>query len=421
MELFTVIAQKIIMVAGQMSPYLLFGFIVAGILHVVISPEWMRRHLGGQGVLPVFKSVLLGVPLPLCSCGVIAVTASMRKQGAGKGAAVGFLIATPQTGVDSILATWGMLGPFLGLFRPIVALVTGMIGGVLVAITGGNENGEEETAHDGAPADERPPRTIGEVLRYGLVELPRDIAKPLLIGVIVAGVVTAVIPEAMLAPYLGGGLLAMVIMTFFGMPVYICATAAIPLALSFIHMGASPGAALAFLIAGPAANSASIATVWETMGKKATAIYVLTVGLGAILAGLFFDTFLSSANLLQTALDHEHSMGGTGKNIVFGLLMTIVLINSIWGRKIQFGLRSLFRSAADEAAMEKIDLAIEGMTCMRCVGAVEKRLAEIPGISEVHVELSSGQAQLYGKNAAVENILDVVKEMGYQATVRESS
>ncbi|NLN92346.1 MAG: permease [Candidatus Hydrogenedens sp.] len=421
MELLTRIVQQIIMVAGQMSPYLLFGFVVAGILHVVLSPEWMRHHLGGRGVLPVFKSVLLGVPLPLCSCGVIAVTASMRKQGAGKGAAVGFLIATPQTGVDSIMATWGMLGPFLGLFRPFVALVTGMIGGTLVALTSNDEKGEEESADEQILLGERPPRTLREIFRYGLVELPRDIAKPLLIGVLLAGAITAAIPQDMLAPYLGGGLLAMVIMTFFGMPIYICATAAIPLALSFIHMGASPGAALAFLIAGPAANSASIATVWEMMGKKATAVYVLTVGIGAILAGLFFDTFLTSTNLIHSALNHEHSTGGIGRQIFFGTLMTLVLINSLWGRKISIAIRSLFRSAADKAAMEKIDIAIEGMTCMRCVGAVEKRLAEIPGISEVHVELSSGQAQLYGKDAAVENILDVVKELGYQATVRGSS
>jgi uncharacterized membrane protein YraQ (UPF0718 family)/copper chaperone CopZ len=421
MERLTNIFEQIFMVAGQMSPYLLFGFVVAGILHVVVSPEWMRRHLGGRGILPVFKSVLLGVPLPLCSCGVIAVTASMRKQGAGKGASVGFLIATPQTGVDSILATWGMLGPFLALFRPFVALATGMIGGMAVTLTSDEEISSDAVESDSALLGERPPRTIREVLRYGLVELPRDIAKPLLIGVILAGAITAVIPQDMLAPYLGGGLLAMIIMTFFGMPLYICATAAIPLALSFMHMGASPGAALAFLIAGPAANSASIATVWEMMGKKATAIYVLAVGLGAILAGLFFDAFLGNANLIHMSAEHDHVMGGTVKNIIFGLVMAAVLINSLWGRRISFALRSLFRSAEEKAASQKIEIAIEGMSCMRCVGAVEKRLGEIPGIVEVQIELSSGKARLYGKIPELENIFEAVKELGYQATILEAS
>jgi hypothetical protein len=418
MEVLAAIVQKIIMVAGQMSPYLLFGFLVAGVLHVTISPEWMRRHLGGKGILPVFKSVLLGVPLPLCSCGVIAVTASMRKQGAGKGASVGFLISTPQTGVDSILATWGMLGPFLGLFRPFVALVTGMVGGMAVALTSDDEEGGQVTTSDADLLGERPPRTVGEIVRYGLVELPRDIAKPLLIGVVIAGAVTALIPEKMLAPYLGGGLFAMVIMTFFGMPVYICATAAIPLALSFIHMGASPGAALAFLIAGPAANSASIATVWEMMGKKATVIYVMTVGLGAILSGLFFDTFLSSANLIHAAMNHHHAEGGAVKNVLFGVLMALVLINSIWGSALRYKIRSLFRSGTKEEESE-MEVTIQGMTCMRCVGAVEKRLAEVPGIKEVHVELPTGRARLYGKIPSVQKIFDAVQELGYEVKVAE--
>lgn len=114
-----------------MAPYLLFGFLMAGLLSVCVTPEWVERHLGGRGFLPVLKSVLLGVPLPLCSCGVIAVTASIRKHGASRGAAAGFLLATPQTGVDSIVATWGMLGPVLGVFRPLAALLTGLIGGVI--------------------------------------------------------------------------------------------------------------------------------------------------------------------------------------------------------------------------------------------------------------------------------------------------
>jgi uncharacterized membrane protein YraQ (UPF0718 family) len=121
-------------VLGEMAPYLLFGFLVAGILSVYISQKFVERHLGGRGFWAVLKASLFGIPLPLCSCGVIPVAASLRKQGAGKGAVTSFLISTPQTGVDSILVTLSLLGPVYAIFRPVASFIKGVIGGMAVSI-----------------------------------------------------------------------------------------------------------------------------------------------------------------------------------------------------------------------------------------------------------------------------------------------
>ena len=133
MDFITTTVVEAWQVLGQMAPYLLFGFFIAGCLSVALSPQWVERHLGGRGFLPVFKSALFGVPLPLCSCGVLPVATSIRNHGAGRGATTGFLLSTPQTGVDSILATYALLGPVFAIFRPLAALVMGVVGGMAVA------------------------------------------------------------------------------------------------------------------------------------------------------------------------------------------------------------------------------------------------------------------------------------------------
>ncbi|HDP35226.1 MAG TPA: permease [Candidatus Hydrogenedentes bacterium] len=408
-------------VAGQMSPYLLFGFLAAGTLHVFVSPAWMRRHLGGRGMLPVVKSVLMGVPLPLCSCGVIAVTASMRKQGAGRGAATGFLLATPQTGVDSIAATWGMMGPALGVFRPVMALITGMVGGGLAALFDREDDAPAtgNSCGDGCEDEERPERSVREVLRYGLVTLPRDIAKPLIVGVIIAGAIAALAPRDMLAPYIGGGVFAMMGMTVVGIPLYVCATASIPVALSFMHLGASPGAALAFLIAGPATNAATIATVWKVMGKTTAAIYLGTVFVGAVASGLLFDGISGSfgeALVHDMAHEHEHEAGGVWTPVFWAALLAAVVLHSLYGDR----LNRLWKKEAVDKASEKndgrrIELYVTGMTCSHCAVAVARALRGVEGVEHAEVELTSGKATITGDKLPVDALLATVKDLGYKA------
>ena len=273
------IAQESWGVLGQMAPYLLFGFVIAGALSVWVSPAWVERRLGGQGLRGVFLASLLGVPLPLCSCGVIPVSASIRRHGAGRGATTAFLISTPQTGVDSIAVTYAMFGWLYAVFRPLAALATGMVGGVLAQLV--EPDGAKPDGHRSAPSPCREAccttdggsRAI-QAVRYGLVTLPRDIGLPLLIGVVIAGAIGALVPPQALQPYLGGGVVAILLAMAAGLPIYVCATASVPLAAGLMHLGASPGAALAFLIAGPATNAATLSVVWKLLGRRTVAVYL---------------------------------------------------------------------------------------------------------------------------------------------------
>jgi len=319
------------LVLGQMAPYLLLGFLIAGILSVAIPASWVERWLGRPGMMPVLTASVIGVPLPLCSCGVIPVGASIRRHGASRAATASFLLSTPQTGVDSVLVTYGMMGPVLAVFRPVVALLTGLIGGAMVLLIGEREKID---ALVGEPADEQQPgdtqstaqqtaessccatkccsespagpsadpveqttcchdgpgeNALIRVLRYGFVTLPRDLANSLLIGVLLAGLIAALVPPGEFREYFGGGLLSILVMMAAAIPVYVCATASVPLAVGLIYAGVSPGAALAFLIAGPATNAATVATIWRVLGRSSTVAYLLTVAVSAVVAGLLLN------------------------------------------------------------------------------------------------------------------------------------
>ncbi len=277
----------------EMGPYLLFGFALAGLMSIWISPEWTERHLGGKGFGPVLKATLLGIPLPLCSCSVIPVVASMRRHGASRAAATSFLLSTPQTGVDSIAVTYALLGPIFAVFRPLAALLSGVLGGALVLVFGHANSAEADlppACTEACCSGDRRTPAWRRALRYGFVTLPRDLAWPLLAGVLIAGAITALFPPSYrLQEHLGSGLLSILVLMAAGIPLYVCATASVPIAAGLIHLGASTGAALAFLIVGAATNPAALTTVWKVLGRRTVLIYLTTVGLSAILCGLGLD------------------------------------------------------------------------------------------------------------------------------------
>ena len=196
-EIFFSFVWQCWLVILEMAPYLLFGFALAGLMSIWISPEWTERHLGGKGLGPVVKATLLGIPLPLCSCSVIPVVASMRRHGASRAAATSFLLSTPQTGVDSIAVTYALLGPIFAIFRPIAALVTGVLGGALVLVFGRANSAEADVppaCTDSCCSGDRTAPAWLRAAKYGFVTLPRDLAWPLLAGVAIAGAIAAVFP-----------------------------------------------------------------------------------------------------------------------------------------------------------------------------------------------------------------------------------
>ncbi len=281
---------------GDMSPYLLFGFMMAGVLSVLISRGFVQRHLGGHGLWPIFKAAALGVPLPLCSCSVIPVSMSLRDHGASKGSTIAFLLSTPQTGVDSIFVTLSLLGPVFAVFRPVAALATGLLGGMLTEVT------EKVTGLDTTGSAPVPPsccacgkkhNKLVQALTYSFVTLPRDIGKALLIGLALAALLAVVIPDGFFAEKLGTGIGAMLVMMVLGIPMYVCATASIPIAAALILKGITPGAALVFLMTGPATNAASLAILWKVLGKHVALTYLATVAVCALTGGWVLDAIIA--------------------------------------------------------------------------------------------------------------------------------
>ncbi len=314
----------------EMSPYLLFGFFMAGLLSVLVSKQFVQKHLGGRGLWPVIKASLLGVPLPLCSCSVIPVTMSLRKHGASRGAAVSFLLSTPQTGVDSIFVTYALLGPVFAIFRPIAAFVTGIVGGVMVNLFGdslGNGSQQNQSCEDECCSGGHKINPVTRIFKYGFITLPRDIGRAMLFGLVVAAFISALVPDGFFADKLGTGIFPMLVMMLFGIPMYVCATASVPIAAALMIKGVTPGAALVFLMTGPATNAASFVTIWKIMGRATAITYIAAVAGCALLSGIVLDYIISSVTLAHTA--HHGWMMSRNIEYISAVVLFIVLMFAI--------------------------------------------------------------------------------------------
>ena len=259
---------EIIDLINKMSPYLLLGFLLAGIMHAFLPSRLYRRYLGGSSFRSVVNAALLGVPLPLCSCGVIPTAMSLRREGASKGAAVSFLIATPQTGVDSIFATYSLMGLHFALLRPLAALVTALFGGELVNLFDKRDEALRADEQSVIPKAQTFVEKLVEALRYAFVDMMQDIGRWLVVGLVVAGLITLFVPDSFFALFADNSLLSMLIVLLFAMPMYLCATGSIPIAVALMMKGLSPGTALVLLMAGPAVNAASMMVVGKVLGRR---------------------------------------------------------------------------------------------------------------------------------------------------------
>jgi uncharacterized membrane protein YraQ (UPF0718 family) len=313
--------------AAEMSPYLLFGFLVAGILSMLVSQRLVERHLGGRGIWPVLKASVLGVPLPLCSCGVIPVSMSLHKHGAGKGSTIAFLISTPQTGVDSIFVTLSLLGPVFAIFRPGAAFVSGIIGGVLVDLF-------NPVPKDGQPIPKKctdeccngaENKRISRGLKFAFVTLPRDIGGAMLVGLVIAAFISVLVPDDFFAEKLGTGIFAMVVMMFLGIPVYVCATASVPVAAALILKGLTPGAALVFLMTGPATNAATFVTIWKALGRTTAITYLGVIAGCALLSGILLDFIYTGIGSEAAVHVHGWMLPAMVKNISAAILLSMLV------------------------------------------------------------------------------------------------
>ncbi len=326
----------------EMAPYICLGFFMAGLIHIFINPQTIIKYLGKGRFRSVIYAAVLGIPLPLCSCSVLPTTASLKKQGANNGAAMSFLIATPETGVDSIAVTYALLDPLMTIFRPAAAFVTAVMAGITENVFGKsyNETREEialdrsckvDNCCDGDDCSDEVHRhhhTLPEkfyaAAQYGFGTILDDIAKWLLIGIAIAGAIGVLIPENFMRTYLHGGIHSMLIMLLVGIPFYICATASTPIAAALIMKGVSPGAALVLLLAGPATNAATISVVYGIFRKRTTAIYLGSIAICSILMGLLLDKVYAGLRISARA-----SAGSASELIPhwFSILTTVFLIS----------------------------------------------------------------------------------------------
>ena len=403
MALFMNLLSAIWQTAQAMAPWLLFGFLVAGILSLAISPALVCRFLGRvAGKKAVALAVLIGVPLPLCSCGVLPLAASMKRSGASRGAIAAFLISTPQTGVDSFFATGSLLGWCFALTRPLVAAITGLIGGVAI-----------QTFDDEAPLS--PMATQGDAtahkgfwqkcvaaLQYGYGTLLKGVAPALLIGLLISALILVFVPEHFFNnSLLGNDWIAFPAMLLIGMPMYVCSTASIPVALALMAKGISPGAALIFLIVGPALNGASLAVLLQLLGKKCMGIYLLTISVAAVLAGLAFNAIEATWHLLpnyaaaETCCASGCALTAALKPVCAGILFVLLA----WHLLIRRWAQPLFKQKKgclchttephSEAQTGCVCCApirtvtVKGMRCDHCRGAVLNLLKSYPDVTEV--------------------------------------
>lgn len=307
-----------------MAPYLLFGFAAGGLLHILIRADFVARHLGKASLGAVAKASLLGVPMPLCSCSVIPLAATLRKSGASRGATASFLSSTPQTGVDSILATYALLGGVFTVVRVVVAFICGIVTGYLIELfckepkkpatpdlsnlsfSPASEMQAQPTPAPPSCCSSSPKRGWREALRYGFLTLPTDLASSLIFGLLLAGLITTLLPQDLLTGSFSSGVMAFFLATVISLPLYVCATGSIPMAYALIAAGMSPGAALVFLITGPATNTATIVTVWKMLGHSPTIIYLLSLLVISWLAGALFNIALEQGMSDIEALHGAH-------------------------------------------------------------------------------------------------------------------
>ena len=328
----------------ESAPWLMLGLFVAGIMKVFVPSQLMAKHLGEPGLMSTVKAALFGAPLPLCSCGVIPAAVGLRRSGASKAATTSFLISTPETGVDSISISYAMLGPFMAIIRPIAAITSAIVAGILVgkddtpanATQASALNAEEEgscCASEVQPAEESLAEKLKSGLRFTFVDLVRDIALWLLIGLAFAALIKTYVPNEFLVQW-GDGFLAFVVMALVGVPMYVCATASTPIAAGLLFSGVSPGATLVFMLVGPATNIATVALVKKELGRRALAAYLTSVvGVGFAfgyltnyLVGLWDMDFLAQA-------EQAHSMVNTplayASSMLLAGLMTYVLAGKV--------------------------------------------------------------------------------------------
>ena len=437
--------QALIDVTLELAPWLLLGTVIAALMHGLLPAGFVRRHLGGRegergGLGAVTKAVAVGVPLPLCSCGVIPAGLGLRKDGASRGASVGFLISTPQTGVDSVLVSASMLGWPFALFKVLTAGVLGVFGGWLTDATASpadraadGADASSPTGEDGAPSDRARPG-LHDMVAHG-VDVLRSIWKWLVFGVVTSALITTYVPHDTFAGLSGAGELLMFLgVLLVSLPLYVCATASVPIAAALVGAGMPLGGALVFLMAGPATNVATIGSVHRALGTRALATYLGVIVVGSIAAALGFEALVTHAPDwaafgagAQHAAHAGHGAAGehaghahdgpayVGSALVLAGLLVFFVYEEL--RALLGAGFAATKQPASGAQLTHVHMAVDGMTCGGCAKKLQRALLAGEGVQHADVQHEPGHIDVdvvaADAAAAREMLAAIVRATGY--------
>ncbi|MEX1377109.1 MAG: SO_0444 family Cu/Zn efflux transporter [Eubacteriales bacterium] len=420
----------------DMAYYLMLGLTLVGIFNLFVNRELIARQLGKNSFWSTVKACALGVPLPLCSCAVVPTGMYLKDKGASTATTTAFLISTPQTGVDSIVATYGLMGPTFAWFRPVAAFLSGVLGGFFVGLFDKKKHAENDSKHihhsdgdsccstdtgctDGSCAAHKEikksdpfGKKLADTMHYAYIESVGEIAIHFLVGLLIATLITMFLPtDLIMRANLNSGILAMLLMIVIGMPMYICSTASIPIAVSFILKGISPGAAFVFLFMGPFTNAASLSILAKKLGKKVVALYVSISSVLAVLFGLLLDFLINQFNLkVSIAQMGENANEEIG---IFKLIVTItfaaLLLYSLGGI-IMNNFKA--KKASKNVSSEGTTYDVYGMTCNGCSSRLQAQLLKDENIENAVVDHENNKATVYG-NASAETVKTIVENAGF--------
>lgn len=409
--------HEVLYLLHSMSPYLLLGFLLAGIMHAFIPGRLYSRHLSQPRFSSVVKAALFGIPLPLCSCGVIPTAMSLRREGASRGAVTSFLIATPQTGVDSIIATYSLMGWPFALVRPIAALVTALWGGALVNVADRHATlaaSPVAAAQPSAPLPQGFRAKCLEALHYAFVEMMQDIGKWLAIGIVVAGLITVFVPESAFALFRGNTLASLLLVLVIAMPMYLCATGSIPIAVALMLKGLTPGAGLVLLMAGPACNAASMLVVRKVLGTRTLLLYLLSIITGSVAFGYGIDylqfhghvPFLSGLTAGSACCHDEVGLFA----MLCTALLCLLLLYALAIRPYMHNHRTC--SCGDACHTAQSVYRVSGMSCNHCRSHVEQAARSLPGVEAAEADLATGLLRVEGTPVEAD-LLQAVRALGF--------
>lgn len=391
--------QNIWWVLLELAPWLLLGTALAALLHILLPAGFVHRQLRGTG--GVLKAVLMGVPLPLCSCGVIPAGLGLKRDGAGNGATVGFLISTPQTGVDSLLVSGAFLGWPFAVFKLASAAVTGLVGGLLAEWAEPDTNAEPPAHVTNGGA-----RGAGAALDHGL-EILRSIWGWLVVGVLLSAALTTWLPAQALSGLTGyGTALTVVAVLALSVPMYVCATASVPIAAALVAAGLPAGMALVFLMAGPATNAATLGAIYRTLGKKLLIIYLATIVVGSVVLGLAFDTVLEGTGVAEA---HHHHGEAAWWAVASAVALLALVTLFVWEE-----IRARLPRRAPKGP-QSVVVAVEGLTCNGCVRKLEGKLNADPAVELVVVTREpTGKAEVTGE-IDESRVRHIIEDAGFRA------